>query len=64
MKQNLKKTGVLLLCIAMLFALLPVTVAEEGGLSGEYIAKNSQGEVLTRVGWEISADGKELTLTQ
>ncbi len=64
MKRNLKKTAILVLCIAMLLALLPAAAAEEDGLSGEYIAKNSQGEVLTRVGWEISADGKELTLTQ
>lgn len=64
MKRNLKTTAVLLLCIAVLLALLPISAAEEGGLSGEYVAKNSQGEVLTRIGWEISADGKELTLTQ
>ncbi len=64
MKQNLKIPVALLLCIAMLFVLLPVAAAQEGGLSGEYIAKNSLGEVLTRVGWEISADGKELALTQ
>lgn len=64
MKRNLKIPVALLLCIAMLIALLPVAAGEEGGLSGEYVAQNSAGEVLVRVGWEISADGKELTLTQ
>lgn len=54
----------LFLATLLFLALLPAaSAAEEGGLSGEYVAENSKGEVLTRVGWEISADGKALTLT-
>ena len=65
MKRNMKKTVILLLCIAMIIALLPVTAAEEGGLSGEYVDPNPDNleQTWVRIGWEVSADGKELTLT-
>lgn len=63
-EQKRNRITALLLAFLLALSVLPIAAADGEGLSGEFVETNqNSGAMLLRVGWELDAEGRSLTLT-